>query len=116
RIMEENWVRTFNRFVTAEEMADLHARSHIYLLPAARVHILSLLQAMSYGLAVVTSDGWGIEEYVTHERNGLIVKGRYGKTSWADYRAGLLREDYQPMYTSDPPVVEGIVESVSRLV
>ena len=69
-------------------MAALHANSHIFLLPAARIHIVSLLQAMSYGLAVVGSDGWGMEEYLHHERNGLVVKGRYGKVSWADDQAG----------------------------
>lgn len=116
RIIEAGWVRVIDRFLSAEEMAALHADSHIFLLPAARVHIVSLLQAMSYGLAVVASDGWGIEEYLGHERNGLVVKGRYGKTSWADHQAGLLREDYDPMYTSDPEVVRGIVEAVSRLV
>lgn len=116
RILEQGWVRVIDRFMTAEEMAALHAESHIYLLPAARVHIVSLLQAMSYGLAIVASDGWGIEEYLDHERNGLVVTGRYGKVSWADGEAGLLREDYEPMFTSDPEVVEGIVEAVSRLV
>jgi glycosyltransferase involved in cell wall biosynthesis len=116
RILETGWVRVIDRFLTSEEMARLHAGSHIFLLPAARVHIVSLLQAMSYGLAVVASDGWGIEEYLDHERTGLIVKGRYGKTSWADEEAGMLREDYEPMYTSDPEVVQGIVEAVSRLV
>ena len=64
RIIETGWVRVINRFLYAEEMADLHADSHVFLLPAARVHIVSLLQAMSYGLAVVASDGWGIEEYL----------------------------------------------------
>ncbi|HXD87386.1 MAG TPA: glycosyltransferase, partial [Urbifossiella sp.] len=112
----QGWVRVIDRFMTAEEMAALHADSHIYLLPAARVHIVSLLQAMSYGLAIVASDGWGIEEYLDHERNGLVVTGRYGKASWADAEEGLLREDYEPMFTSDPDVVEGIVEAVSRLV
>jgi glycosyltransferase involved in cell wall biosynthesis len=116
RIMEEGWVRVIDRFLTAEEMEALHAESHIFLLPAARIHIVSLLQAMASGLAVVTSDGWGIEEYVTHEHNGLIVRGRYGKTSWADEEAGLLREDYQPAYTPDPEVVRGLVEAVSRLI
>jgi glycosyltransferase involved in cell wall biosynthesis len=109
-------VRVINRMVTAEEMADLHVQSHIYLLPAARVHIVSLLQAMSYGLAVVASDGWGFEEYVEHQRNALVVKGRYGKVTWADEQVGMLREEYDGMYTSDPDVVAGIVESVSRLV
>jgi glycosyltransferase involved in cell wall biosynthesis len=116
RIMETGWVRVIDRFLPAEEMDALMAESHIFLLPAARVHIVSLLQAMSYGLAVVTSDGWGIQEYVNHERNGLIVKGRYGKVSWADEKAGLLRENYEPMYTPDPEVIPGLVEAVSRLV
>jgi glycosyltransferase involved in cell wall biosynthesis len=116
RILEAGWVRVIHRFLPAEEMDALLADSHVFLLPAARVHIVSLMQAMSYGLAVVASDGWGIEEYVNHERNGLIVKGRYGKTSWADEKAGILRENYLPMLTPDPDVVEGIVEAVSRLV
>jgi glycosyltransferase involved in cell wall biosynthesis len=116
RIIERNWVRLIHRFTTAEEMADLHANSHIFLLPAARVHIVSLLQAMSYGLAVVASDGWGIDEYLENERNGLIVKGRYGKASWADTKAGLLREDYDVMHIPNPQIVEGIIEAVSRLV
>lgn len=116
RIIDSGWVRVINRFLPGEEMDALLSGSHIFLLPAARVHIVSLLQAMSYGLAVVTSDGWGIEEYVEHERNGLIVKGRYGKASWADQKTGILRENYDFMYTADPEVVEGIVEAVSRLV
>jgi glycosyltransferase involved in cell wall biosynthesis len=116
RIIERGWVRLIDRFTTAEEMADLHAESHIFLLPAARVHIVSLLQAMSYGLAVVASDGWGIDEYLEHERNGLIVNGRYGHVSWADREAGLLREDYDVMHIPNPQIVEGLIESISRLV
>lgn len=116
RILECPEVHLISRFLTSEEMSKLHARSHVYLLPAARVHIVSLLQAMSYGLPVVASDGWGFEEYLEHERNGLIVRGRYGKTTWADEEAGMLREDYETMYTSDPEMVEGIVQAVSRLV
>jgi hypothetical protein len=71
---------------------------------------------MSYGQAVVASDGWGFGEHVEHERNGLVVPGRYGKTSWLDERVGLLREDYRPMFRPDQAIVDGLVESVSRLV
>jgi glycosyltransferase involved in cell wall biosynthesis len=116
RLIESGWVRIIDRFLNAEEMAELHAQSHIFLLPAARVHIVSLLQAMAHGLAVVASDGWGIQEYVRHERNGLIVKGRYGRTSWVNEQAGILCEHYDPTHTADPEVVQGIVEAVSRLV
>ena len=116
RIMEQGWVRVVNRVFSAREMENLLTESHIYLLPAARVHIVSLLQAMSHGLAVVTSDGWGFNEYVNHERNGLVVRGRYGKVSWADKEVGMLREDYRPLYKSNPKVVRGLIKAVSLLV
>jgi glycosyltransferase involved in cell wall biosynthesis len=116
RIMESGWVRIINRFLSADEMEALLAESHIFLLPAARIHVVSLLQAMAAGLAVVTSDGWGIQEYVTHERNGMIVTGRYGRTSWEDEETGWLREDYQSTHTADPVIVQGIVDTVSRLI
>ena len=48
RLIESGWVRVIGRFLSAEEMEALHAGSHIFLLPAARVHIVSLLQAMSW--------------------------------------------------------------------
>src|SRR5207248_6389689 len=44
RILESGWVRVIDRFMPAEELAELHATSHVFLLPAARVHIVSLLQ------------------------------------------------------------------------
>jgi glycosyltransferase involved in cell wall biosynthesis len=116
RILEQPGVRVISRFLSDDEMAELHASSDVFLLPAARVHIVSLLQAMSYGLAVVGSDGWGMEEYLEDGRNGLVVRGRYGVASWADTEAGMLRENYEPMYTPDARVVAGIVEAVSRLV
>ncbi|MBN9118165.1 MAG: glycosyltransferase [Planctomycetes bacterium] len=116
RIIEGGNIRIVNRFLTDEEMAEFHATSDIFLLPAARVHIVSLLQAMSYGLAVVGSDGWGMEEYLEDGHNGLVVRGRHGKASWADPEAGMLRENYEVMYTPDPEVVAGLVEAVSRLV
>src|SRR5262249_57313331 len=116
RIIEAGWVRVIDRFLSADEMDALLADSHIFLLPSARVHIVSLLQAMSYGLAVVTSDGWGFDEYLRHEENGLIVRGRYGKTSWADREAGIVRENYEPTYSPSPAIVQGLVEAVTRLV
>jgi glycosyltransferase involved in cell wall biosynthesis len=116
RILESGWVRVIDRFMPAKRMAALRRESHVYLLPAARIHIVSVLQAMSYGQAVVVSDGWGMDEYAVHGRNCLVVKGRYGKVTWADRAAGMLREDYRPMFRPDEAVVEGLVESVSLLI
>ncbi|MBY0455734.1 MAG: glycosyltransferase, partial [Gemmataceae bacterium] len=116
QIMEAGWVRHIDRFLPPAQMAELMRETHIYLLPAARIHIVSLLQAMSYGQAVVVSDGWGMDEYIEHGRNGLVVPGRRGKVSWADDEVGFLREDYGPMYARDKKVIDCLIESVSLLV
>jgi len=116
RIVEKSWVRVIDRFMPAKELEELQCESHIYLLPSARIHIVSVLQAMSYGQVVVGSDGWGVAEYVEHDRTGLLVKGRAGTVSWMDESVGLLREDYSHLYEANPTVVRGIVEAVSRLV
>src|SRR5262249_11913409 len=115
RVLEGGWVRVITRYLPRATMEGLLRNTHIFLLPAARIHVVSILQAMSYGQVVVASDGWGIEEYVTDEQNGVIVKGPYGKASWMDEKTGLLRENYRPMHRSDPVVVQGLVEALSRL-
>ena len=116
RLLLDGWVRVIDRFLPVKLMTELQRESHIYLLPSARVHIVSVLQAMSYGQAVIASDGWGMEEYIEHGRNGLIVPGRAGRVTWTDREVGMLREDYRPMYAPDNTVVEGLIESISLLV
>ncbi len=116
RIIERCWVRVTHRILQDEEMGELLRGAHVYLLPAARLHTAAVLRAMSYGVVPVVSDGWGMQEYVTHGRNGLVVPGRHGTVSWMDERAGMLREDYRPMFRSDPRVVTGLVEAVTGLV
>ena len=78
--------------------------------------MVSILQAMSYGLAVVASDGWGIEEYIEHGKNGMIVPGRYGKATWMDKDAGILRENYDVMLKEEPLIMDGMVAALSNLV
>jgi glycosyltransferase involved in cell wall biosynthesis len=116
RILCDGWVRIIERFLPAAQMTELQRDGHVFLLPAARVHIVSVLRAMAFGQAVVVSDGWGMDEYVDHGQTGLIVPGRRGRVTWADHGAGVLREDYRPMYEPDPNVVQGLIESVSLLV
>jgi glycosyltransferase involved in cell wall biosynthesis len=96
-------------------MEDLFSRADIYVLPSARLHVVSILQAMTHGLAVVVSDGWGIDEYVDDGRNGLVVQGRYGKCSWMDGN-GMLRENYKPLLSTVSAVVDRLVEKLSEVI
>ncbi|HVS35970.1 MAG TPA: glycosyltransferase family 4 protein [Gemmataceae bacterium] len=116
RILEKCWVRVIDRFLPNEDMDDLMRSSHVFLLPAARMHVVSVLRAMAFGQAVIASDGWGFREYVEHGRNGLIVPGRHGKTSWMDEDTGFLREDHEPMFRSSTSVATALADAIGVLV
>jgi len=108
-------VQVIDQFLSEPEMEALFRSADIYALPSARLHVVSVLQAMASGLAIVASDGWGMEEYVSHGRNGLIVSGRYGRSSWMDSN-GMLRENYKPLFAADPVVTNGLVDALSTLI
>jgi len=114
-IIKDCPVEIMDRFLTNDDMEKLLSTVDIYLLPSARIHIVSLLKAMSYGLAVVASDGWGMTEYVEHGRNGLVVRGRYGKSSWMSER-GMLMENYESLFSVDTFVVNELVDTLSTLI
>jgi dTDP-glucose pyrophosphorylase len=115
RILEKCWVRVIDRFLPDREMEELMRSTHIFLLPAARIHVMSVLRAMAYGQVVVASDGWGFEEYVQHGHNGIIVPGRYGKQSWVDPETRMLCEDYRTTRVADRQVVRNLVEAIAAL-
>jgi glycosyltransferase involved in cell wall biosynthesis len=115
QIIERCNVQVIDQFLSEDEMEALFSSADIYVLPSARLHVVSILQAMAAGLAIVVTDGWGMAEYIDHGRNGLIVPGRYGTCSWMDSN-GILREYYKPVFSADPAVTNGLVEVLSSLI
>jgi glycosyltransferase involved in cell wall biosynthesis len=115
QIIQRCNVTVIDQFLPAEEIRSLFDSADIYVLPSARLHVVSILQAMAHGLAVVASDGWGISEYIEHERNGLIVSGRYGETSWMT-SDGMLMEDYRPLLSSTPHVAGALKDALAMLI
>ena len=70
-------------FLSQAELAELYARSHIFLHPSEMPPDQnqegvpnSMLEAMSTGLPVLATTHGGIPEAVTHERTGLLVPER----------------------------------------
>ena len=115
QIIEDCNVTVIDRFLPADEIRSLFESADIYLLPSARLHVVSILQAMAHGLAVVASDGWGISDYIDHEKNGLIVAGRYGETSWMT-AGGMLMEDYRPLLRATPKVADALRDILAMLI
>ena len=108
-------ISVFDQKLETDQMNSLIASADVYVLPSARLHVVSVLQAMAYGKAVVVSDGWGLDEYVEHERNGLVVAGRYGTCAWIDDE-GMLREDYRPLRSADANVTRGLIDTLRRVI
>ncbi|HUE14697.1 MAG TPA: glycosyltransferase family 4 protein [Planctomycetaceae bacterium] len=114
-IIRECGVTVLDEFLPQQKLDELIGSSHVYLLPSARIHIMSVLQSMSYGLVPIVSDGWGMTEYVDDGKTGLVVPGRYGKVSWDDEQNGMLREDYSHMRRGDLQVTQRLVNAISQV-
>lgn len=56
-------VELISRYIDESEMENFCYGADVFLLPAKQVHSVSLTYAMSFGLMLVVSDGWGFEEY-----------------------------------------------------
>jgi hypothetical protein len=60
----------------------------IFLIPACRIHSMSVVKALTYGNIVLGSDGWGFNEFLDEE---FMCKGQY-KSSYIEN--GVLKEKY----------------------
>jgi len=98
-----------------QSYSSLMSGCHVYLLPSARVHVYSLLEAMYHGLAVVTSDGWGIGNYVAHRVNGRMLPGLYGLVSWQSAN-GQLSENYEPMSCDNHELEDSLYATLRELI
>jgi glycosyltransferase involved in cell wall biosynthesis len=83
-------------YLPESELDNLYKKSDIVVLPSARVHSHSICQAFSHGIPVISTDGWGIDEFIIHEETGLIMKG-FNKISWNNEDIGCV-ENYNNVY------------------
>jgi len=89
-------IEIYNNKMFDQEIDTLYQKADIVVLPSIRVHSHSLLKAISYGLPIITTNGWGINEFVKHEYNGLILD-KFENLSWHDDNLGC-RENYSLLY------------------
>ncbi|MBW4560914.1 MAG: glycosyltransferase family 4 protein [Mojavia pulchra JT2-VF2] len=66
---------TFAGWVNSEQRDKLLAKADVFLLPSYNEGLpMAILEAMSWGLPVITTPVGGIPELVVHNENGLLVK------------------------------------------
>lgn len=98
-------------YVPRAELEHEFLTSDVFLAPSYNTTPQSLLDAMSYEMAVISLDNWANAEYVSDGETGLMVTPSR-RVPWelcgsAEYREAMRRPQAE--------VVEQIVEKVSRL-
>jgi len=114
KIIKHKNITIIDYFLEENEWKDLKQKCDFYLIPAARVHIVSILDAMSYGMVVIASDGWGFEEIIENYKTGIIIKGRE-HISYIDAKSGFLKENYSDMYVKNKNVIRNCILSIEQL-
>lgn len=78
KLIEENKLQglvLFKGWVDNEGKSDLFQICDVYILPSYKEGLpLSILEAMSYGLPIVSTKVGGIPEIVEHGKNGLLIE------------------------------------------
>lgn len=98
-----------------QEMDVLMQNTDIFVLPAMDMHIISILNTMAMGIPLVVGDALGVEEYVEDNVNGVIVRGRKGKSSWLD-EDGIERYDYDVGGAGDAEFAENLAARLEELI
>jgi glycosyltransferase involved in cell wall biosynthesis len=88
--------------ISDEELFKLYCRAQIFLVPGAALHALSVARAMHCGLVCIASDAPGYEEYIEDEITGLMLSGRRAAIYSPEPVTGWMRDDYAPMFRSNP--------------
>lgn len=83
-----------------DELVELLMTADVFLVPSVGLHALSILRSMYCGLPTVVSDAPGNEEFIEHEKTGIVVPGRRGKTAWYD-ETGFLHQTFEPVFSKE---------------
>ena len=83
-----------------DELVELLMTADVFLIPSVGLHALSILRSMYCGLPTVVSDAPGNDEFVEHEKTGIVVPGRRGKTAWYD-EIGFLHQTFEPVFAKE---------------
>lgn len=98
-----------------DDLVELMMSADVFLVPSVGLHALSILRAMYCGLATLVSDAPGNEEYVVHDRTGIVVTGRRGKTAWYD-EIGFLHQTFDPVFSRELDDFSGkLLQEMERL-
>jgi glycosyltransferase involved in cell wall biosynthesis len=105
-------LRIVSSLVPYEQLERMYRESDIYLYPAHYLGSVSVLEAMNYGLPVITTDYYDNPEYVEDGRTGMIIPHHRHLPPWDTSEMKVRRA----LETPDPHFVKALVEKTAVLI
>jgi glycosyltransferase involved in cell wall biosynthesis len=105
-------VRVVSGLIPYQELERLYRNSHIYWYPAHCLMSVSMLEAMNYGLPVITTDYYDNPEYVEDGRTGMIIPHHRHLPAWDTSEEKVRRA----LETPDHELVKALVEKTAVLI
>ena len=88
------------------DIEELYRQSDIFLLPSGVLHAVSIVRALRVGMAVAATDVFGVDEFIRHGINGMIVPGR-GASVHPPSPGALFSEDCRALLAPSPLPADG---------
>lgn len=107
-------IRHINKYLKREEFNQEMQSASVFVIPAYRTHSMSIGQAMSRGIPILTSNGWGINEFVAEGVNGWVADFAPQTNSWVDLD-GIFREQYEPPFSLQETIVQNLCEKIHEV-
>jgi glycosyltransferase involved in cell wall biosynthesis len=111
-------LRILDRRVPAEVLEREFQAADIFLFPSYHTLPYTILEAMTYGLPVVTIDSWANAEYVKNGETGLVVPmSRKVPRYYGSLQPPFLSPQFSDaLRTPDPTVVAALAKAVASLI
>ena len=104
-------VRHGREMLTDETIHDILKETDIFMIPACRIHSMSVVRALCYGNIVLGSNGWGFNEFLDEEFQCT------GQEKASYIEDGVLKEKYS-LFLDQPneKLLESIKAKIIKLV
>lgn len=112
RYKDFNNIRIIDNTISQEELEQEFKSADIFVFPSYMTPGMAILEAMSYELPVITTDVWANPELIENGNTGFLVK----KSEQVQWYSQPFIPDGRPTQTTDPKVVQELVEKTSILI
>ncbi len=112
-------LRIIDKFILRGDLEEEYRTADIFLMPSHTTIFMTLLEAMSFELPVVTIDSWSNAEHIEDGKTGLVVP-RSKRLPY--YYPGTLQTNFgtpeydRAMKDTDPDVVGALARAVALLI